>query len=320
VRIKAPFIALLVAVLAGASGVPTRAQESPPIKIAASTNDSTTAAVYAVKAGLFKKAGLNVELTGMNSGAAVAAAVAGGSVQIGAGSLMSLITAHEKHVPFTLVANSAIMLSEVLYGALVVKKDSPIRTGRDLNGKTVATPALRDFNAISTMAWVDANGGDSSTLKFVELSAPASLQGVIDGRIDTSIIATPVLTQGLEGGQIRVLGNAFDAISKRYIYIGWFTTEDFASKNRDAIERFTRVMHDAAVYCNAHHAETADMIVEFAKIDPKVAAGMTRVMFAEYLSAPLIQPMIDVAAKYKLIEKRFDAQDLISPYALKPPR
>ena len=319
-RIKPGIVGLLVAALCCAGAVPIHAQDSPLIRIAASTNDSTTSAIYAVKAGLFKKAGLNVELTGMNSGAAVAAAVAGGSVQIGAGSLMSLIVAHEKHVPFTLVANSAVMLSEVLYGALVVKKDSPIRSGRDLNGKTIATPSLKDFNAIAAMAWVDQNGGDSSTMKFVELSAPASLQGVIDGRIDTTIIATPVLTQGLEGGQIRVLGNAFDAIAKRYIYIGWFTTEDFANKNRDVIDRFARVMHDAAVYCNAHHAETADLIVEFAKMDPKVAAGMTRVMFAEYLTAPMIQPMIDAAAKYKLIEKRFDAQELISPYALKPPR
>jgi hypothetical protein len=34
----------------------------------------------------------------------------------------------------------------------------------------------------------------------------------------------------------------------------------------------------------------------------------------------MIQPLINIAVKYKIIEQAFDAQDLISPAALKPPR
>ncbi len=34
----------------------------------------------------------------------------------------------------------------------------------------------------------------------------------------------------------------------------------------------------------------------------------------------MIQPLVDVAAKYKAIDKPFPAQELFSPYALKPPR
>jgi NitT/TauT family transport system substrate-binding protein len=310
---------LLVLAFALASGSPAPAQEAT-IKIAAPANDTVTSALYALKAGLFKRAGLNVELNAMNSGSAVAAAVAGGAIQIGNSSLVTIIEAHAKKVPFTLIATSGMIETDVPYAALVVKRDSPIRSARDLNGKTIASPALKDLNAISSMAWVDANGGDSSTVRFVELSAPAALQAVVEGRIDASILGTPVLTTGLESGQVRVLGKAFDAIAKRFIHIGWFTTEDYAGKNRDVVERFARVMHDAAVYCNAHQAETADLIVEFGKVDPKLASRMARVTFAEYLTAPMIQPLIDVAAKYKAIDQRFNAAELISPYALKPPR
>jgi NitT/TauT family transport system substrate-binding protein len=307
----------LAAIIAAAAcllapGAAAQAQELPLIRIAASTNDSTTPAIYAIKAGLFKNAGLNVELTAMNSGAAVASAVAGSAIQIGNSSLLNLIEAHVKHVPFTLVGTSAMIDPSVLYGALVVKKDSPIRTGRDLNGKTIAVPALQDFDWVSARAWIDQNGGDSSTVRFIELSSAASLQAVVDGRIDTTILAVPTLTQGMDTGSLRVLGNAFEAIAKRYIYIGWFTTQDYATKNRDVVERFSRVMHDAAVYCNAHHAETADLIVQFAKLDPKIAAHMQRVTFAENLTPSLIQPLIDVAAKYKAIDKGFDASELIN--------
>lgn len=311
---------LLVAALALAAGTRASAQEAPAIKIAAPANDTVTSALYAVKAGLFKKAGLNVEVTAMNSGSAVAAAVAGGAVQIGNSSLITIIEAHAKKIPFTLVATSGMIETDVPYAALVVRKDSPIRNARDLNGKTISTPGLKDFNAISSMAWIDQNGGDSTTVRYIELSAPASLQAVAEGRVDATIIGTPFLTLGLENGSVRVLGKAFDAVAKRFIHIGWFTTEEYAAKNRDVIERFARVMHDAALYCNAHQAETADLIVEFGKVDPKIATRMARVTFAEYLTAPMIQPLIDVAVKYKAIDQRFNAQELISPYALKPPR
>jgi NitT/TauT family transport system substrate-binding protein len=299
---------------------PAAAQPSSPpvIQLAASTNDSTTPALYAIKAGLFKKAGLNVELTPMASGAAVAAAVAGGAVQIGNSSLLALIEAHTKHIPFTIVGTSAMIERNVLYGALLVRKDSQIRSARDLNGKTFAVPALKDFDSISSLAWIDQNGGDSSTVRYIELSSSASIAALADGRIDATILAEPLLTQAMISGNVRVLGNAFDAIAHRYIYIGWFTTEDYALKNRDTIERFARVMHDASVYCNAHPAETAALIIDFGKLDPKIAGKMTRVTFAEYLNPQMIQPLVDTAAKYKAIDKSFDAKELISPYALKP--
>jgi NitT/TauT family transport system substrate-binding protein len=313
-------LAVWLAALIVSFGPAAPAQETPLIRIAAPPNDTATSALYAVKAGLFKRAGLNVELTPMNSGAAVASAVAGGAVQFGNSSLVTLIEAHAKHIPFTLVATSGMIETNVPYAAFVVRKDAPYKTARDLNGKTIATPALRDLNAIAIMDWVDQNGGDSSSLHFIELPASATLQAIADGRVDAAILGTPILTQGLETGQIRVFAKAFDAIAKRFIHIAWFTTEDYAAKNRAIVERFARVMHDAAVYCNAHQSETVDMIAEFGKLDPNVVRRMARVTFAEYLTAPEIQPLVDVAAKYRVIDRPFNAQELISPYALKPPR
>jgi NitT/TauT family transport system substrate-binding protein len=309
-----------VALGAAATTLPVRAQELPLIKIAAPTNDTATSALYALKSGLFRKAGLNVEIAPMNSGAAVASAVAGGAVQIGNSSLISIMEARSRHIPFTLVATSGMIETNVPYAAMVVKKDAPYRTARDFNGKTLASPALRDLNAISMSAWLDQNGGDSTTVKFVELSPTATLEAVASGRVDAGIIGTPVLTVGLESGSVRVFAKAFDAVAKRFIHIAWFTLEDWAAKNAETVGKFARAMHESAVYCNAHPTETVDLITEFGKVDGKMAARMARVTFAEYLSAKDIQPLVDVAAKYHVIDARFDAQELISPYALKPPR
>jgi ABC-type nitrate/sulfonate/bicarbonate transport system substrate-binding protein len=124
--------------------------------------------------------------------------------------------------------------------------------------------------------------------------------------------------QALDGGGVRVLADAYSAIAKQYLGLGWITTSDYADKNRDVISRFVRVMRDAAVYCNAHQAETAEMMADLAKQSPDVVHKMRRVLFAQYLNAADIQPLIDTAVKYKLIDAPFDAKELISPLALKP--
>jgi NitT/TauT family transport system substrate-binding protein len=299
---------------------PVRAQDLPSIKLASPTTDAATSALFAAKAGLFRRNGLNVEITAMNSGAATTSAVVGGAVQFGHSTLMSLIEAHVKRIPFTLVGSSGQLDTNIPSSALVVRKDAPLRTGRDFNGKIFATGALRDLNEILALAFVDKNGGDASTLRFVELPQSATVQAIAEGRVDAGILGVPFLTQGLEAGTVRIFPRIIDAVAPRFIHIGWYTLEDYANKNRDIVERFARTMHEAAIYCNTHQTETAPLVVDFAKLDPKLVARMTRVTFAEYLTPQLIQPLIDVAAKYRAIDKGFDAQELISPYALKPPR
>ena len=314
-------LAVSTAVLA-ASAVPAPLASQPlvSLKLAAPANDSATSALYALRAGLFRRAGLDVELVPMNSGAAVAAAVAGGAVNAGLSTLLTLIEAHARGVPFVLVAPSAYVSSDVPFAEFVVQKDSAIRTARDLNGKTIASPGLRDLNAVSILAWIDQNGGDSKTVHFVELSQPASIAAIEEGRIDGAILGTPTLTTALESGKLRVLGNPFDAIGKRFQHIAWFTSQSYADQNRDALARFSRVMRDAAIYCNAHPHETDALVAQFDGVDPKLVARMVRVQFAEYVDGRLIQPLVDAAVKYKVIDRGFDAAELVSAAAEKPPR
>ena len=54
---------------------------APPdvLRVATAGDDNAAPLLYADKAGLFKKSGLDVQITKMKSGAAIAAAVAGGS-------------------------------------------------------------------------------------------------------------------------------------------------------------------------------------------------------------------------------------------------
>jgi NitT/TauT family transport system substrate-binding protein len=310
---------LAVALCAAALVVPSgaRAQQTATIKVALPPAMDVAPALYADQAGLFSKAGLSVTITQMRSGAAISAAVAGGSINVGLSSLQALISGHARGVPFQLIAAGGVYNNEDPYAYLLVRKDSPIKSARDLAGKTLGAPALKDLDTVSSSAWIDQNGGDSKSVKFIELPNPALTPALLDGRIDAFTVGEPWNLIALDTGKIRVLGKSFGAIAPRFVMTAYFTSTDWANKNRDALEKFERALADATTYLNGHHDEAVKILAQFTKLNPSLLNRAVKGEDASYLDPKLVQPMIDVSAKYGVIEKPFPAQELISPYALK---
>jgi NitT/TauT family transport system substrate-binding protein len=288
------------------------AQALTAISIGGVPEESATPALWARQSGIFRRSGLDVTIEPQNSGSAISAAVVGGSYAIGKSSLVSLIIAHAKGVPFVLVAGGGLYDAKNPNFGLVVKADSPLKTAADLNGKSVAVSALNDLYAIGTKAWMDKNGGDSSTIKFLELPISAVADAIAAGRVDAGGLIDPELQSGIDAGKVKWLARDFDAIALRFMYTGWFTTMDYLAKNQATVEKFVRAMRESSAYVNAHPADTVDVLAKFSAMEPARIATMHRISYATALDPRLIQPMIDACAKYKVIPAAFDAKDMIA--------
>jgi NitT/TauT family transport system substrate-binding protein len=293
------------------------AQELKVLKVGVAEGDDATPTLYAVKAGLFKKFGLDVQVTPMPSGAAALAALSGGAVDIAGSSLLPFLSARNAGLPLTIVAPLAVYSPESVYAAILVKKDSTYKTGKDLNGKTIASPAIKDLNWVASMAWIDKNGGDSSTCKSIEMPGSVIPAALDEGRVDASTVTTPRYIQAVNTGKVRVLGKAYEAIGSHFLFAAFVSTNDFANKNADIIARFGRAIRDASAYTNTHHDETMPIYAAFAKIDPKDIAGAPRAVSARYVDAKDIQPILDIARHYNILTKPVEAAELLSPSILK---
>jgi NitT/TauT family transport system substrate-binding protein len=289
------------------------------VRVASVPNDEVSPLLYGVHAGLFRKVGLDVQVQPATSGAAIAAAIIGGAFDIGSVSMMAQITGHVRGVPFVMIAPSLLYLSEDPSTQMLVRNDSPIKSVRDLGGKVIASGAVHDVGWLAARSWADANGVDSSTLKFIELPMASSAAALEAKRIDAVGMINPALAEALATGHFRSIGKSFDGIAKRWLVASYCCTADYAAKNPSVIARFTATLSAATHYANAHHAETAPLIAAFAGFELSHALTMKRSIGGEYLDPRDIQPPIDAAAKYGVIDKGFSAQDVISPYAYKPP-
>ena len=179
-------------------------------------------------------------------------------------------------------------------------------------GKTVAVSTLRALDSCGTMALVDKSGGDPASLKFIEMRPATMLAALQQGRADIAAMITPALGEAQESGSVRTFGDPYGGIAPRLMIAGWFSNADYVQRNPSIVERFTKVMHEANVYANGHHAETAPLFADYAKIDAAVIAKMTRLTNVTSLDPSLIQPAIDAAAKYKFIDAAFPAKSLLA--------
>ena len=287
------------------------AQTLPHVRVAAIPIDVGALSYFAAQQGFFKKHGLDVEIVQGGNGAAVAAAVVGGSIDIGDGNTTTLATGHERGVPFVMVAPSGAYSSKAPTGALLVAKNSPIKGPKDLAGKTIGVSGVRNISEVATRAWMDKNGVSSDSLKFVEIPFSQMAGALTAGRVDAVMAEEPSFSTIISSDVGRVLATPYDVIAPLWIEGGYFVTMDYAKANPEVVKKFADAMAEAAVWANANHAATAAMLAEFAKTP--VGPTQQRMYYPPRLSVAEFQPLIDASSKYGVLKERFPAKDMFAP-------
>lgn len=310
----------VLSALALALPTAARGQESNVLHAAGPPNDGFKAMYYGVRSGIFAKYGLTVEITAMQNGAAAAAALIGGDTDVAMVNILTLIQAHRKGIAMSMIAPNFWITADKPNISLLVLKDSPIRTGRELDGKTIASPGLGDILSVGTMAWIDLTGGDAKSVHFVELPSSAAVQFLQQGRADAVAVIEPFVGQALATGAVRVLASPLYAIGKQLQVGSYVVMEPVVRRRFDAMSRLARGLHDASVYTNTHLPQTVALVASYSGASPETIAKMNRVVDPEYCEVRYIQPVIDALAKYGAIDKGFPAQEIISSAALRPRR
>lgn len=287
-----------------------RAQTSPVFRLAGVPTDDMTPVIYAIRTGMYEKAGVNLQFVPVSSGSTATTAVIAGTYELAKASPIAPILAHVKGLPVVIVANGIVSTPRAPFSAMIVAADSPIRTGADCNGRTGISPGLSDINSLAMATWIDRNGGDSKTVKWVEVPGSAAAEAIADHRADFALIQEPQLSAALALGKLRVLADAYAAVANRWITSAYVCRPDFAAGHAEAMRRFAQVTYQAAAYTNPRKAQTIAVMSELTKIPPAAYAKMTRGDGATTSDPSLLQPIIDMAVRYKVLPNAFPAREM----------
>jgi NitT/TauT family transport system substrate-binding protein len=307
----------VAAATAAALTAPRFAAAAAPatIRFGSTPDEQASIALWASRTGLFARSGLDVDIQRLNSGAAVAAAVAGSSIDVGLGSVFNLILAHVKGIPFVLESVSATYNEALPDNAFVVAANSPIANPAQLNGKTISTSSLSDLFSLAISAWINQNGGDAKTVNFVELPMPLAVDAVTSGRVDGAFVVDPFLLQGLDTARIKIIGHPYSALAPHLGITYYFCLRDYAKANADPMARFRNVISTGVAFARTHRDVMVPIIADYTRMSPDIVRRMP-FLTGTGITPAMVQPVIDVAARYKFIPSAFSASEMIDPAAL----
>lgn len=302
------FVAAL-ALCAMLAPLSSAAQETNVLRVGTAPVEVGALVYYAQDEGFFKKAGLDVQLVAAANGPAIAAAVASGTLDIGSGNALSIAIAHEKGLNFVYVAPAGAYTTTVPTAACVVGRNSPVHTAKDLDGKTIAVATLGSLGEIAFRAWLDQNGADLSTIKFVEMPYSAMDTAIASGRVEAAAMEEPALDK-LLAGDGRLLGHCYDAIAKSFSEGGYFASADFVKTHLDLVRKFVAVINQTARWANANQSTTAQILSKYSGMS--TADLVHRVHYDDRMDAAELQPLINAAAKYGTLKAPFPASAIVA--------
>jgi NitT/TauT family transport system substrate-binding protein len=219
------------------------------------------------KQGFYAKQGLKLSLTPAQGGAAIVPGVVSGQFQFGFSNVMSLMIAQSNNVPVQGVVNGVNSTGKpgADFGAVVVKKDSSIKTAKDLEGKKVAVNTLKNINDTTVRESVRKAGGDPSEVNFVELAFDQMPAALAAGRIDAAQVVEPALAT-VKGQGGRVIADNFTDTAPDLTVAMYFTSTSYAKQHPDTVRKFTAATKQSLAYADKHPDEVRQILTTYTKI------------------------------------------------------
>jgi NitT/TauT family transport system substrate-binding protein len=295
----------LTLVAAAAAASPVRAQSLTTVSVGSGNVEPNAQVFYAIDKGFFKKNGLDAQLTILRSGGVTMQAIASGQLETGVSNTVSLGSAVLRKIPFVVIAPGLYWDTNAPNAAIVVAPNASFRSAKDLNGQTLGVTSLGSVDGLGFSSYLDQNGGDADSVKYVELVPSAMAEAVASGRVAAGIINDPELSVAVAAGKVRKLAKAYDGIAPLYYGTVWLSTRDWVTKNKDAARRFADAIVSAGAWAESNRPQALEILAKYTKF--KEERSVAR--YGRRLDPKYLQPVWDAAFKYKIFPSPLRAVD-----------
>jgi NitT/TauT family transport system substrate-binding protein len=192
---------------------------------------------FGIKAGFFKEEGLDVTTVYTQGGSQTIQSVISGSVDLAVGTgTLGVLGAYAKGAPLRVLSAEMTGAPDLIW---VVKADSPVKTMKDMAGKTISFSEAGSSSNLVLLGLIQQAGIKAAPVSVG--GVPNSLTQVASGQIDAGWAAIPFGLQQVKDGTLRILarGNDVEAFQHQTIRVNFSTAATLAGK-ADAIAKYNR--------------------------------------------------------------------------------
>jgi len=234
-----------------------RAADAPEIRLGYFPNITHAQALYGRATGCFEsKIGVPIRWTPFNAGPSAVEALFVDAIDASFIGPSPTINGYDKSHgdKFVIVCGAACGGA-----ALVIRGDSSIRTDKDFNGKTLATPQLGNTQDIAARAWLAQKGyrltAQGGTVNLLALANADQLSMFQSKQIDAAWTIEPWVSRlELEGGGRVFLDEKDLWPGGRYVTTHLIVSRDFLKKYPDTVRKLIAATVETTQTINSNKA------------------------------------------------------------------
>ncbi|MDF1477688.1 ABC transporter substrate-binding protein [Leifsonia sp. H3M29-4] len=275
---------------------------------------STVAALQvAIDEGIFEEHGIDLELVvGAGSSAAQLPALTSGELDFMLASPVTALTASAQGLDVRIVTGVTQNDPETVEDstAVVVGAGSSIESAKDLAGKTVSVNALGSVGEIGIREAVELDGGDPSTINFVQLSFPEVAAQLEAGQIDAGMAGSPFMQQVIGAGG-RVVSDFIQETGLGANELVTIASGQLVDSDPELVAQFSEAMTAALSFLHDNNDLVRAAMPEVLGTDPAAADRAKLSIYDAGLDNDTIQLFADLLFKYKIVETEPDVAAIV---------
>ncbi|MGM7699135.1 ABC transporter substrate-binding protein [Microbacterium sp. A84] len=288
--------------------------EVTKIRVAALPIAETGALWAAIDEGIFADHGLEVEIVPAQGGAQAIPALLSGDIQFAIGQPFGPIRADLQDLGVAIIGDYANSLAEGDdVNAVVALGDSGIATPKDLAGKKVSVNSLGAAGDLTIRAAVDADGGDASTIEFIEVGFPDVKAQLEAGTIDAAWAPDPFRGMVVSEGGVSVMAPYQVTIPGLSVLTN-ITTQDLIDNDPELVTAYSEAMTEALAFAEANDDAVYAAIAENLDIPLEAAESIILPTFTFEMDVDSIKTLADLAVTYEYINQLPDFDRLIQQH------
>jgi NitT/TauT family transport system substrate-binding protein len=268
----------------------------------------------ALSRGWFKEEGLDVSIDAVAAGAVAIQALAGGKLDVIYTSLDIGLRSYSRGFDVVILSNQNNAQEKGKdAAALLVRKDSGIKTPKDLEGKRVAVNNLQNVNWAYTREAIQKAGGNPNKVQFIEVNFPQMVDALLGNQTDAAATTEPFTTIGVGTGKLEALSYIFTEIQPGLNIAGWVASGKWVKDNPKAAHAFRRVIQRAIDLLENNPEEKTKAILQFTPLKPDLLQRITLDKWTTKLDPADLQKQLEVYRRQGLVDKMYDVKTIIVP-------
>ena len=259
---------LIIGISATLLAVPAAAQDTVKAAIGQRGLFDTHFIPQGVEQGIFKKNGIDVEITWTRGGAETLQAIITNSADVAiANGILGVIGAASKGAPVKIVSAQMTGAPDLFW---YVRADSAVKGMKDLEGRTMGYS--RPGSSTHLVAQALAEHFKVKPKLVSTGGVPDTRTQVMSGQIDAGWSAPPYNLDLVNDGKIRIVarGTELPAMNDQTVRVNAASVK-FLTERRAVARRFMKAYHESIDWVYANPEKAAQWYAGFAKISPDVA-------------------------------------------------